>query len=446
MVTRGYGARIGERPERPSGVLSGKIPDVPASTDRDSGVMNGQSDPRRNESVSETLGDFWANRPVRPRRASKIGGVSAAIGLRYGVDPVLIRVVFVVSALYGGAGVLLYLLGWLLLPKEGDPVPGPYGPRPRRDPNSVVVVLLLVLLLIPVLLWASEYPSVLVVAALGLVAVFLLHRNYRHRGVSTEPPATGSGEFREQPGAAAQESTVEDPVDPRHPHGFATTPPDWRPAVPAQPGGKPRKPRRHSITLVTTVLALASGIAAGMLGAPLFATFAIPLGVLGLGMIVGAFLRGGRGLIVLAVPVGAAAMLISVLPTGPNGYPAPFDAPWRGAESVHVHPKTEQQLQPDYRTSVGEIELDLTDLPLDGRTVHTTASSQLGRVDVVVPRDVDVDAKCSTKAGSVSCLDEQRAGTHTSTQVHDTGPDGPGGGQLQLDLSTSTGEVEISRD
>lgn len=430
--------------------------------------MNGQRDARRTESVGDTLSDFWVNRPVRPRRGGKIGGVAAAIGLRYGVDPVLIRVVFVVSAFYGGAGVLLYLLGWLVLPKEGDPVPGPHGPRPRREPSSVVVVLLLVLLLIPVLYWTLEFPSVLGVA-LGLLAIYLLHRNFRDRGVSTgttgdeqagpapqESPAwqessgwqgssapQGPPAWQQTP--ASRESTVEHPTDPQHPQGFSATAPAWRPAEPVRPTTAPRKPRRHSITLVTTALAVAAGIAAGLLGAPLFAAFAIPLGVLGLGMVVGAFLRGGRGLIVLAVPVGAAAMFISVLPTGPNGYPAPFDAPWRGTESVAVHPKTERELQPEYRTSVGEIDLDLTGLNLDGRTARTAASSQLGQVQVTVPRDVDVEASCSTKAGAVDCFDERRSGTGTSARVRDTGPDGPGGGLLQLDLSTSTGKVEVSR-
>lgn len=426
--------------------------------------MNGQRDARRTESVGDTLSDFWANRPVRPRRGGKIGGVAAAIGLRYGVDPVLIRVVFVVSAFYGGAGVLLYLLGWLVLPKEGDPVPGPHGARPRREPSSVVVVLLLVLLLIPVLYWTLEFRSALGVA-LGLLAIYLLHRNFRDRGVST--PTTGGGQAGSPPQAssapqeppawqqtpawrepaAQQESTVDPPPGPQHPQGFSATAPAWRPAEPVQPTATtPRKPRRHSITLVTTALAVAAGIAAGLLGAPLFAAFTIPLGVLGLGMVVGAFLRGGRGLIALAVPVGAAAMFLSVLPTGPNGYPAPFDAPWRGTESVTAHPKTERDLQPEYRTSLGEIDLDLTGLNLDGRTARTAASSQLGQVEVTVPRDVDVEATCSTKAGAVNCFDERRSGTGTSTRVLDTGPDGPGGGLLQLDLSTSTGRVEVFRD
>src|SRR5436190_23352233 len=71
-------------------------------------------------SVEDTLKDFWATRPRRPRRGRKLAGVASGIGLRYGIDPIVIRVAFVVATFYGGAGILVYLLGWLLLPEQDD--------------------------------------------------------------------------------------------------------------------------------------------------------------------------------------------------------------------------------------------------------------------------------------------------------------------------------------
>lgn len=41
-----------------------------------------------------------------------VAGVAGGLGRRIGVDPVLVRIVFLVLAFAGGAGVLLYLLGW----------------------------------------------------------------------------------------------------------------------------------------------------------------------------------------------------------------------------------------------------------------------------------------------------------------------------------------------
>jgi phage shock protein PspC (stress-responsive transcriptional regulator) len=48
--------------------------------------------------------------------------VAGGVGRAFGVDPVLIRVAFVVLTIFGGFGLTLYVLGWLLLPADGDEV------------------------------------------------------------------------------------------------------------------------------------------------------------------------------------------------------------------------------------------------------------------------------------------------------------------------------------
>ena len=45
-----------------------------------------------------------------------LGGVAAGIADYLGVEPLVVRVVFVALTLFGGSGVLLYLAGWLLIP------------------------------------------------------------------------------------------------------------------------------------------------------------------------------------------------------------------------------------------------------------------------------------------------------------------------------------------
>ncbi|WP_009479414.1 PspC domain-containing protein [Rhodococcus sp. JVH1] len=82
--------------------------------DRNDGRMS-------NGSFQEQIQDLWRTRPVRLPGRGHVAGVCAGIGYRYGVDPVLIRVAFVVSTIFGGAGVLLYLACWLALTKSGDP-------------------------------------------------------------------------------------------------------------------------------------------------------------------------------------------------------------------------------------------------------------------------------------------------------------------------------------
>ena len=64
--------------------------------------------------------------PERPRvlRRSKedrvIAGVCAGLGRYLGIDPVLLRIAFVVLAIAGGGGILLYVVSWILIPEQGE--------------------------------------------------------------------------------------------------------------------------------------------------------------------------------------------------------------------------------------------------------------------------------------------------------------------------------------
>jgi phage shock protein PspC (stress-responsive transcriptional regulator) len=56
------------------------------------------------------------NRPVDDRM---LGGVAAGIARYLRVDVTVVRIVFAVLAIMGGAGIPIYLAGWLLIPEEG---------------------------------------------------------------------------------------------------------------------------------------------------------------------------------------------------------------------------------------------------------------------------------------------------------------------------------------
>jgi phage shock protein PspC (stress-responsive transcriptional regulator) len=47
-----------------------------------------------------------------------IGGVCAGIARRFGLSPLTVRVLFLLSCLLPGPQVLIYLALWLLLPSE----------------------------------------------------------------------------------------------------------------------------------------------------------------------------------------------------------------------------------------------------------------------------------------------------------------------------------------
>ncbi len=67
------------------------------------------------------MSDSGADQPRVLRRSRDdrvIGGVCAGLGRYLGVDPVLLRIAFVVLAIAGGGGVILYIVGWVLIPEE----------------------------------------------------------------------------------------------------------------------------------------------------------------------------------------------------------------------------------------------------------------------------------------------------------------------------------------
>lgn len=57
-------------------------------------------------------------RIVRSRVDRIIGGVAGGLATHFGVDPLYVRLGFLILSFLNGIGVLLYALLWLLLPNE----------------------------------------------------------------------------------------------------------------------------------------------------------------------------------------------------------------------------------------------------------------------------------------------------------------------------------------
>lgn len=102
--------------------------------------MTEASPPDPNDPDIETpdiTNDATVDRPPRLLRRSRddqvIAGVCAGLARYVGLDPVVIRVAFVLLAIPGGAGILLYLILAAVIPKErpGEPVGGERTPRVR---------------------------------------------------------------------------------------------------------------------------------------------------------------------------------------------------------------------------------------------------------------------------------------------------------------------------
>ena len=57
-------------------------------------------------------------RLVRIQKDKKIAGVCTGIAAYFNTDPTLIRLLWILLICVGGAGILLYLIAWLIMPLE----------------------------------------------------------------------------------------------------------------------------------------------------------------------------------------------------------------------------------------------------------------------------------------------------------------------------------------
>src|SRR5436190_11108059 len=107
-----------------------------------------------------------------------LAGVCAGLARQLGVDPLVVRVAFGATAFAGGLGLVLYLLGWALLPAdEGTAVLGRPGRLARRGALEVgigvgLLVLSALLTFRALGIWSSDavvWPIALVAAGGALL-------------------------------------------------------------------------------------------------------------------------------------------------------------------------------------------------------------------------------------------------------------------------------------
>lgn len=123
--------------------------------------------------------------PQRSATDRKLGGVAGGLGRAWNVDPILIRVAFVVLALFGGSGVLLYCAGWLTMRGDGDEASAieALAGRGRSSVSPALAVVLIVVGLVSmgsIFSWGIPFWPVLVGAI--ILTVVLSQRRHGCRG------------------------------------------------------------------------------------------------------------------------------------------------------------------------------------------------------------------------------------------------------------------------
>jgi phage shock protein PspC (stress-responsive transcriptional regulator) len=325
-------------------------------------------------------------RLLRRRTTDRVlGGVAGGLGDYVNIDPLLIRIAFVGLMIFGGAGLVLYVAAWLLIPAEGQDasvVEGALrrvGLIPLRVGSAVVITGVLVLFLVIVNGADLSFPSwgqtpnafwaVLVIAA-GIV--LLRRRETTPAVAATAAPASTT---------AVQPTAV--PV--------AKAPP------------RPRSPLpwyiSAAVLLAVGLLATVSQVAGRDVSPGQF--FGAALVVLGIGLVVGAWWGRTRILILLVIllaPIGIVGSFVT--------------APLEGGVGDRIFaPVTAAEVQREYRSLGGRLTIDLTQLSTSPRDIHIAASVAVGQLMVVLPEGASIELRTRVGAGDVIVLGSQDVGT-----------------------------------
>ncbi len=107
-----------------------------------------------------------------------VGGVAQGLAGRLGFDPTVVRLGFVLASLVSGFGVPLYVLGWLLIPAEGER--SSIAARAARDGRGLALALAVLPALVVVLVlaaalgvgWVGSFAAPVAVGGAGVVLVW----------------------------------------------------------------------------------------------------------------------------------------------------------------------------------------------------------------------------------------------------------------------------------
>jgi hypothetical protein len=383
-----------------------------------------------------------------------------------------------VLGLFGGVGVLIYLIGWLAIPSEGDtasPIESLVG-RGRSGMSPVAVVALgAATVLTFAFIVHDGFRATILAAAVIVGAALLLKRggwpgpSGRGNGetVSAPAPEEPTAVFAGPPDSAAWAGTTtaapadEPPTEPLPPvpPGYAPPPGGYRPpfaphgpwagggqspyaaAPPPAPPKPPKPPREKSklgrITFFTMlfVLGMLALIDVAGVTVSVSAYFAAALATLAAGLIVGAWVGRARSLIFLAL-LATVGLAVS---SGAER--------WGGDFSNDVlRPRTLAGVPDRYDSKLGNVTLDLRAVDFTGADQDTTITMNAGQVRVLLPDKVDTTATVDVGRGRSQLFGRDLNGNDIGTQqVTDPGVDGPGGGTLRLNIKMDAGNVEVTR-
>ena len=377
--------------------------------------------------------------PRMPLRRSTtdrmLGGVSGGLGLRYGIDPAVLRVVFVVGIFAGGVGLLAYLAMWLLIPDDTDTSSNPLTNSLWRLVLGVLVAMGGLAAVFGWLHSLGGFGGVIVGGSIVGLGVWLYSRN--RSGPATSQPNTPTAT---PPTGFAYGGTGEPAASYQYDDSASTT----------YPVAAPKPARQRSYLGLITLLAMVMvagllGIAqvTGLISLSVVAFLSVLLTVLAIGLLVGAFVGRARWLIapalVLALTIGAVAPI------------APFIT---ASVDAGVGERTWQPMSADidYKLGLGNATLDLTKWASNPNAAAPelpdaiAAEVVLGELKVLVPADWQVSVAAHVQVGKLELNWIPVGDGAVDVEYNVVLPaQGEAAGQIILNLAVDAGQIAISQ-
>ena len=329
-----------------------------------------------------------------------IAGVCQGIADHFHVDPLIVRIGFVVATFFGGAGAIAYGAAWLLIPEE-DATTSLGEQIIRRHRWGRIAGIALIAIAISSLarpVWwvrgGVVWPVILIIGGLFLLTPGAFERR--------EPDASRPFEPSEPDAATApQQFSTGSPIPPPPPTTVAFDEP-----VPPPPPTPPRRRRRGGIGSLTLGLLFVGAGVVGLVVAsgnsiePTY-VFAGGLLIVGLALVISTWF--GRSFIL--IPVGVVLVALMSASTV-------IDVPLTGGVGEkRVQPLTLTDLRDEYHLAAGELRLDLTRLNFErGSTHRLTIPVGVGQLRIFLPRNVTAELHGHAGIGQLQFLDDHEGG------------------------------------
>lgn len=424
------------------------LPDVPRAVGEDGEDMTTQ--------FEQPAPPTAAPRPLlrRSRSDNVIAGVCGGFARWLAIDPVIVRVVLVVLAVFGGSGLVLYAVGWLFIPMEGSTmsVAEDFFRDPRQADSKWRTFFIITGAVIAVIIagnlmgaafggWGNG-GSILLLLAAGGVVLYLM--KYQSTGNSAAP--TAGSAVAEQPLASGDALAETTP----YAYGGAGQYPGYVAPPATAVAVRPPRPRSYLglVALSAAIVAVGALLAAeasGLISVPVVVIPAVALAILGLGILAGAWFGRARWLLWFAIPTLLVTVLVSFIPASfGNNVQRVVEA---GIGERVWTPTNVVQASVPHTLGVGSAQLDLTTLsiPPNATSVPVNASVVVGELLVTVPAAVRVHVTALVNTGNLSINGVTSDKTRNVSFAGDL-PGGPSTGPvLDLTLTTEVGNLEVSR-